>query len=146
MSLFKSAIIAPALIATVAFGAGCAQHDTRSASAGSLNTMITIMIHHMASPFDRPGYVTHVVDGRLWVFAEGSDEAKAMAEKGMHPAKHVTRIAVGPAGMTVRSPDVETLNGYLVTKSGSPPLKKMAVIGSTPLANTKPVPITQPST
>ena len=71
-----------------------------------------------ASPFDRPGYVTHVVDGRLWVFAAGSDEAMAMAKEGKHPAKHVTRIAVGPAGMTVRSPDAETLSGYLVAKEG----------------------------
>lgn len=69
------------------------------------------------SPYDRPGYATRVEDGRLWVFLAGSKEWKEFLEHG-EPAKSVTLIAAGPDGMTIRSSDRDTIDGYLAHKSG----------------------------
>ena len=59
------------------------------------------------------GFVTGIEDGRVWVFAPGSDAAAAFLAEGKYPAKHITRIAAGPNGMTVRSPDQDVINAYL---------------------------------
>ncbi len=60
----------------------------------------------------RPGFVTRIEDGRLWVFKSGSDEFKKFTEHG-ELAKHIIRPGAGPNGMTVKSPDAETLDAYL---------------------------------
>jgi hypothetical protein len=65
----------------------------------------------------RPGYVTFVEDGRLWVFEEGSEELQQYREHG-ELAKHVTKIGVGPMGMTVKGPDSDVVNEYLCCKPG----------------------------
>ena len=52
------------------------------------------------------GFVTGFDDGRIWVFEKGSNEAAAFLAEGKHPAKHITRVAAGPMGKTVRAPDV----------------------------------------
>ena len=51
-------------------------------------------------------------NGRLWVFEEGS---KALAEFKQHgePAKSVTRPGGGPGGVTIRSADASTIDGYM---------------------------------
>lgn len=63
---------------------------------------------------DIPGFVTEVVDGRLWVFKEGAPEYQAFKQHG-EPLKQSTNIGVGPNGMTVKSSDQATLTEYLET-------------------------------
>ena len=58
------------------------------------------------------GFATHIEDGRVWVFEPGS-EAEAMFLKVGEPAKSVTRIGVGPMGMSVRSNDGSIIDAYL---------------------------------
>jgi sugar lactone lactonase YvrE len=59
-----------------------------------------------------PGFVAELVDGRLWIFAEGSQALEAYRQEGT-PEKHTTRPAAGPLGMTVKGPDSETIDAYL---------------------------------
>ncbi|MBG0844681.1 hypothetical protein ACMHYQ_14325 [Ectopseudomonas guguanensis] len=66
----------------------------------------------LASQYDRPGFVTEIEDGRLWVFRENSQELKDFKATG-EPAKQFTDIGSGPDGMTVKSADEQTLKDYL---------------------------------
>lgn len=66
----------------------------------------------LASQYDRPGFVTEIEDGRLWVFRENSQELKDFKATG-EPAKQFTDIGSGPEGMTVKSADEQTLKDYL---------------------------------
>ncbi|WP_312450161.1 hypothetical protein [Stutzerimonas nitrititolerans] len=68
----------------------------------------------VASEFDKPGFVTEVEDGRLWVFREGSQELKDFEASG-EPAKQFSDIGSGPNGMTVKAADEKTLKDYLET-------------------------------
>jgi uncharacterized protein (TIGR03000 family) len=63
-------------------------------------------------PYSKPGFVTFVKDGRLWVFRMGSKELQDYKKDG-EPAKQVTRVGDGPEGMTLKGPDAETLDAYL---------------------------------
>ena len=65
-----------------------------------------------ASEFNKPGFVTEVEDGRLWVFRESSEELKAFKQHG-EPAQQYTDIGSGPNGMTVKAADEQTLKDYL---------------------------------
>ena len=65
----------------------------------------------------KPGFVTWVEDGRLWVFGLTSVDAADFVKSG-DLAKSVTRIAAGPNGMSVRSSDAETIDAYLTAKPG----------------------------
>jgi hypothetical protein len=65
----------------------------------------------------KPGFVTKVEDGRLWVFVEGSD-ALAEFEASGEPAKHVIRPAAGPRGMTIKAADTQIIDAYLAAKPG----------------------------
>lgn len=67
-----------------------------------------------ASQYDKPGFVTKVEDGRLWVFREGSEQLKEFQAHG-EPAKQYTEIGTGPDGMTVKSGDEKALKDYLST-------------------------------
>ena len=60
----------------------------------------------------RPGFVTRGKDGRLWVFRAG-DKELAEFDKTGEVAKQVTRAGAGPGGVTLKGPDVETLDEYL---------------------------------
>jgi hypothetical protein len=60
----------------------------------------------------RPGFVTKFDDGRLWVFRQGAKEYDFLLKHG-DLEKHVTRIAAGPRGMTLRAPDAGTIDAYL---------------------------------
>ena len=60
----------------------------------------------------KPGFVTRIEDGRLWVFRQGSKELESFAKDG-ELAKHVVRPGAGPLGMTVKAPDSETIAAYL---------------------------------
>ena len=68
-------------------------------------------------PHDRPAYVTRIVDGRLWIFKAHSKDLGDFLKKG-DPAKQVTVLGVGPGGMTVRAPDMETIKGWQQSKPG----------------------------
>lgn len=67
-----------------------------------------------ASQYDKPGFITEVEDGRLWVFREGSKELEDFKKTG-EPAKQFSDIGAGPNGMTVKSADEKTLKDYLQT-------------------------------
>ena len=60
----------------------------------------------------RPGFVTRVVDGRIWVFAEGSKDWDEFLKTG-EPAKSVTKVGAGPNGATVKSSDSEVISKWL---------------------------------
>lgn len=65
----------------------------------------------------KPGFVTVLDDGRIWVFREGSEELEAYRDGGA-PEKHVTRIGAGPLGATLKAPDTSTLDEYAAWKPG----------------------------
>ncbi|MFG0468276.1 hypothetical protein ACF8LF_27155 [Pseudomonas putida] len=67
-----------------------------------------------ASQYDKPGFVTEVEDGRLWVFRADSQELKDFKASG-EPAKQFTDIGTDPEGMTVKAADEQTLKEYLET-------------------------------
>jgi hypothetical protein len=65
----------------------------------------------------KKGFVTKVIDGRLWVFRQGAEELKDFEEKG-ELAKHVIRPGAGPGGMTVKAADAETILEFLASQDG----------------------------
>ncbi len=69
----------------------------------------------VGSRWDKPGFWTREVDGRLWVFRSGSRELAAFQKSGP-PARQVTRLGVGPGGMALKSTDASIIDGYLATK------------------------------
>jgi hypothetical protein len=64
-----------------------------------------------SSSYDKPGFVTKVEDGRLWVFKEGSKELEQFQQYG-EPTVNVSRIGEGPEGMTLKAPSQEVLDAY----------------------------------
>ena len=60
----------------------------------------------------KPGFVTKIVESRLWVFKAGSEELTKFEEDG-ELAKHVIRPLAGPNNMTIKAPDTETIDEYL---------------------------------
>lgn len=64
----------------------------------------------------KPGYVTIEDNGRVWVFEEGCDELQEFLDKG-DLAKHIVRPGAGPMGLTLRSPESETIDAYLSASS-----------------------------
>lgn len=65
----------------------------------------------------RPGFVSRVQDGRLWVFRPGSQALSDYDTKG-EPAKHVTQVRAGPRGMTIKAADDQTIREYMATADG----------------------------
>lgn len=65
--------------------------------------------------YDKPGFITEVEDGRLWVFEKDSKEYAEFKKHG-EPAKQYTRIKAGPDGMTVKAAKNETIDAYLKAK------------------------------
>lgn len=68
-------------------------------------------------PAAKCGFIARVEDGRLWVFRTGSAEFADYAKHG-ELAKHVVQPGVGPAGMTMKAPDAETIRDYLAARAG----------------------------
>lgn len=68
-----------------------------------------------ATPYDKPGFVTKIENGRLWVFQEGSKEL-AEFEKNGEPTINVSRIGEGPEGMTLKAPSNEVIDAYMAAK------------------------------
>ena len=67
------------------------------------------------SAYDKPGFVTKLENGRLWVFAAGSKEL-ADFEKHGEPTIAVSKIGEGPEGMTLRGPSAGVLDAYQAAK------------------------------
>lgn len=65
----------------------------------------------VAATYNKPGFVTKVENGRLWVFKEGSKEL-AEFEKNGEPTINVSRIGEGPEGMTIKAPSTEVIEAY----------------------------------
>jgi len=65
----------------------------------------------------RDGFVILEREGRCWIFREGSKELAAFKTLG-EPDKHVTRLNVLPYKLTLKAPDVQTLEEYLTAKPG----------------------------
>ena len=64
-----------------------------------------------------PGYHVELVDGRLWVFEEGSP-AHAEFLDGRKPEKNATKVGVGPLGTSLRGAELRVLREYLYAKPG----------------------------
>jgi len=64
------------------------------------------------SVYERPGFVTEMEDGRLWVFRADSKELAEFLAKG-EPVKQVIRPGAGPGGVTIKGVDSETLEAYM---------------------------------
>jgi hypothetical protein len=79
---------------------------------GTFETVAGRSVH-----FDRGDYLTFVRDGRLWVFEATSEGLPEFVRTG-EPAKSVTAVGVGPAGMSMRSDDTDTITGYLAHRDG----------------------------
>ncbi len=65
----------------------------------------------------RDGFVVEQKDGKWWVFRDGSKELAAYRKEGP-PEKHVTRLNVPPFKVTLKAPDGQTLDEYLVARPG----------------------------
>ncbi len=120
--------LAPLLPAIVLLVAGCttagggAAGTPDPAAAGPRATpaaaAITPETAEGRSPWlDRGDFTSFVRDGRLWVFERGSAAlAEFLRTGGL--AESVTGIGVGPAGMSIRASDDETIVAYLAQRDG----------------------------
>ena len=73
--------------------------------------------HPVAPEFAKPGFVTFLEDGRLWVFKENAKELADFQKDG-ELARHVVFPGQGPARMTLKAPDRDTVLAYLCSKPG----------------------------
>jgi hypothetical protein len=78
-----------------------------------LPTLVLSACATSSSEYDKSGFATAVIDGRLWVFQVPSKEYNDYKATGMEPGKFATAIGAGPDGMTVMAPDAKILNAYL---------------------------------
>ncbi len=88
-------------------GAGPGGTTLKGPDAGTLDRYVVA----------KPGFATRLEDGRAWVFRDGAAELSQFETHG-ELAKHVVRPGVGPRGMTLKAPDAETLDEYLVAQPG----------------------------
>jgi secreted PhoX family phosphatase len=120
------AFAALALVASATVGCQADSDQSssgQSASLSSSNSTATRAAtpagnkHIVATQFVKPGFVTFVEDGRLWIFKDGSKELAAF-EKSGELAKHVVIPGQGPHGMTVKAPDRDVVLEYMCAKPG----------------------------
>jgi len=117
MSWLKNIVGAAALM-TLSAGCSttaqtCGSAEKTSAPVATVKAVEAVKPAAAAPSYDKPGFVTAVVKGRLWVFADGSPELTAFRETGKTPAVHATRVKAGPAGMTLIAPDLSILDAYM---------------------------------
>jgi len=95
-------------------GKGPAVHTVRPLAGPDRMTLIAVdgetIVDYMVA---KPGFHTVVKEGRLWVFAEGSEALAAFKASGKTPAVHSTRVKAGPMGMTIIAPDLAVLDAYM---------------------------------
>lgn len=77
--------------------------------------LLALAIPALAADYNKPGFVTKVENGRLWVFKEGSKEL-ADFEKNGEPTINVSHIGEGPEGMTIKAPSTEVIDAYTAAK------------------------------
>jgi hypothetical protein len=65
----------------------------------------------------RTGFFICEADGRWWIFREGSKELAEFKQTG-EPEKSYTRVGVQPYKVTLRAPNVATMEEYLTAKPG----------------------------
>jgi hypothetical protein len=82
-------------------GSAGAQAAERTASPEAIAAPTTC-------PFAKPGFVTSIEDGHLWVLKEGQEKSE----------KHITLVRGGPARMTIKAVERETALAYLAAKPG----------------------------
>jgi len=69
----------------------------------------------LSEKHETPGFVVYEVEGRLWIFKDGSDAQKAFAD-GTEPAKRVTRVGAGPDGETIIAVDGSVLDAFAAAR------------------------------
>lgn len=69
------------------------------------------------SQYNRPGFVTKVIDGRLWILPLDSPSVPDLVA-GEGPEKHVTLPGAGPDRKTLKTDSRETAILYLFSKPG----------------------------
>ncbi|QDU73511.1 hypothetical protein Pan97_04840 [Bremerella volcania] len=70
-----------------------------------------------SSKYNRPGFLTKVIDGRLWVLSLDSPSISDLVA-GEGPEKHVTLPGAGPDRKTIKTDSRETAIHYLFAKPG----------------------------
>lgn len=65
--------------------------------------------------YAKPGYVTVIEKGRLWVFKDGSKELEDFRKHG-EPTVSNMKIGAGPEGMTLKGPSMEVIDAYLAAQ------------------------------
>lgn len=65
--------------------------------------------------YAKPGYVTAIEKGRLWVFKDGSKELEDFRKHG-EPTVSNMKIGAGPDGMTMKGPSMEIIEAYLAAQ------------------------------
>lgn len=96
------------------FAAACA---TKSHEGSTVASNAARAVGAASSTHSRPGFTAIEADGRLTVFQHDSKELASFQKDG-ELGKSVTRIGAGPNGMTLRAPDAETIDGYLMARPG----------------------------
>ena len=100
---------------TAALGIACVVGLTACGTARTGTIANATPSASTATAYNKPGFVTEVRDGRLWVFRENSTELQEFRTQG-ELGKSVTRVGGGPNGMTIRAADAQTLDDYLAGK------------------------------
>jgi len=130
MTIRTSSIIVPAIAAVLAGSAGCASSTTSEPKASPAAYSSPAAKAEVAAPsvaktpyplaaesVQRPGFRVFDTGDRWWVLREGSADLARFLRDGQ-PAHSVTRIAAGPGRTTLRAPDAETIDAYLVARHG----------------------------
>lgn len=103
MNKFKNFLSCISIVGLMAVIMGCSATELKADNA--------------KDNYARPGFVTLMEDGRLWVFEEDSKDLKKYQEHG-ELAKHIIRPGAGPDRLTLKAPDTETAEAYMLAKPG----------------------------
>jgi len=95
---------------------GCAHGYTADKSADAVAVAVA---DQQVADYSKPGFYVQLDerDGRLWVFAEGSEDLAKFKAEG-RPARHVLRPGAGPDGLTLKSTESSTIIQYVASKPG----------------------------
>jgi hypothetical protein len=109
--------ILPYVILSACLISGCSDSTATTTPDAASKPATADVAAPKAASADAPipqkdGFVTKVVDKRIWVFRAGTPELGEFEKTG-DLAKQVTRIGAGPNGMTIKGPDGDTIDAYL---------------------------------
>jgi hypothetical protein len=100
----------------LALSAGCAT-DTKQAAPTSEEPPAPVVeestpeARPTSEAYALPGFAVYEVDGRLWVFRDGSVGRQQFLEHG-EPARNATLVGEGPEGKTLKGAEIEALKAY----------------------------------